>query len=295
AQTVQLLEVSENIKQKYILQSQKSDIGFILTALNLANQCDLNYKASKNQRLQVEITLIKMCHILSVINLANQPLPSLNATEQQDQIKKKTNLAKETPKIIDAEVQSEIKHVEKQANEVAVKDKISIQPTVSAIKIAPLKENKNSALIPSLVDFNLNATSEESKEPDYIYGEEKESFTLENLLFFWNSYAEDMKSKDKISIYTLLNSNQPLLKSATEILISLENKIQEDMLRIEMIPLLNYLRTVLKNYDITIVSNLLKRNEAKMPYTSAEKFEYLVQKNSNILKFKTDFELDVII
>jgi DNA polymerase-3 subunit gamma/tau len=85
AQTVQLLEVSENIKQKYLTQSKAADLGFILTALNLANQCDLVYKNSKNQRLQVELSLIKMCHVNSVIQLANQP----TATDLDQDKKKK--------------------------------------------------------------------------------------------------------------------------------------------------------------------------------------------------------------
>lgn len=86
-QTIQLLEVSENIKQKYLVQSKQNDLGFILTALNLANQCDLAYKNSKNQRLQVELALIKMCHIRSVIQLAQTTNSS--ATDN-DQDKKKT-------------------------------------------------------------------------------------------------------------------------------------------------------------------------------------------------------------
>ncbi|MBC7616313.1 MAG: DNA polymerase III subunit gamma/tau, partial [Pedobacter sp.] len=89
AQTIQLLEVSENIKQKYLTQSKQTDLGFILTALNLANQCDLVYKNSKNQRLQVELSLIKMCHIHSVIQLAQSPSSSPKATDS-DQDKKKT-------------------------------------------------------------------------------------------------------------------------------------------------------------------------------------------------------------
>ncbi|HTM98126.1 MAG TPA: DNA polymerase III subunit gamma/tau [Pedobacter sp.] len=87
-QTIELLEVSENIKQKYLAQSKQADLGFILTALNLANQCDLTYKNSKNQRLQVELSLIKMCHINSVIQLAQLPSSSSTATDQ-DQDKKK--------------------------------------------------------------------------------------------------------------------------------------------------------------------------------------------------------------
>lgn len=88
AQTIQLLEVSENIKQQYLQQSKSADLGFILTALNLANQCDLVYKTSKNQRLQVELSLIKMCHIHSVIKLAQQPLTANDATDENRDKKK---------------------------------------------------------------------------------------------------------------------------------------------------------------------------------------------------------------
>lgn len=95
AQTVQLLEVSENIKQKYLSQSRAADLGFILTALNLANQCDLVYKNSKNQRLQVELSLIKMCHIPSVLQLAQQPYTATDI----DQDKKKTLVKSERPEV----------------------------------------------------------------------------------------------------------------------------------------------------------------------------------------------------
>jgi len=91
-QTVKLLEVSENIKQKYLAQSQQTSASFILTALNLANQCDLIYKNSKNQRLQVELALLKMCHIPSVLQLAQLPA-STNGTADQALQKKKSDLS----------------------------------------------------------------------------------------------------------------------------------------------------------------------------------------------------------
>ncbi|HEX8609103.1 MAG TPA: DNA polymerase III subunit gamma/tau, partial [Pedobacter sp.] len=113
-QTTRLLEVSENIKQKYLQQSQQTAVSFILTALNLANQCDLNYKNSKNQRLQVELSLIKMCHIPSVLQLAQ--LPKGNSLTDEDQIKKKTDIISsflpervETPPFLAPEVPTPIK------------------------------------------------------------------------------------------------------------------------------------------------------------------------------------------
>ena len=68
--TLKLLEVSDTIRQKYLKQSQIASAGFLLSALNISNQCEINYKTSKNQRLQVELALLKMCHITSAIKLS---------------------------------------------------------------------------------------------------------------------------------------------------------------------------------------------------------------------------------
>jgi len=71
--TVQLLEVPENAKQKYTEQANNSSLSFLLTALNITNQCDLSYKASKNQRLHIELTLMKLANVKAAVNLASQP------------------------------------------------------------------------------------------------------------------------------------------------------------------------------------------------------------------------------
>ena len=70
--TVSLIETSENIAQKYIQQAQNFEEGFLISILNIANQCDLNYKASKNPRLHLEIALIKMSKIRYAVNLLNE-------------------------------------------------------------------------------------------------------------------------------------------------------------------------------------------------------------------------------
>ncbi|MDQ3394158.1 MAG: DNA polymerase III subunit gamma/tau [Bacteroidota bacterium] len=69
--TVKLLEVSESVQKKYLEQAQSASLSFLFTALNLANVCDLNYKSSKNQRLHIEITLMKMAHINAAVSLAS--------------------------------------------------------------------------------------------------------------------------------------------------------------------------------------------------------------------------------
>jgi DNA polymerase-3 subunit gamma/tau len=74
ARTVQLMDVPDSVKNKYIEQAQKSSPSLLLTWLNLANQSDINYKSSKNQRLLVELALMKMAHVYSIIPLEEVPL-----------------------------------------------------------------------------------------------------------------------------------------------------------------------------------------------------------------------------
>ncbi len=75
--TIQLMEVSDSVKQRYLQQCQQTSMSFLLTALNICNQCDLSYKNSKTPRLHVEIALMKMAHLPSAVQLA------------ADQVKKK--------------------------------------------------------------------------------------------------------------------------------------------------------------------------------------------------------------
>lgn len=83
--TVQLLEVSDHIQQRYLKQAQESSVSFLLSALNLANMCDMKFKEAKNQRLHVELALMKMAHLGSVLKIAQMPLAGADVAE----IKKK--------------------------------------------------------------------------------------------------------------------------------------------------------------------------------------------------------------
>jgi len=70
--TIALMDVPDSVKAKFSEQAGRTSASFILTALNLVNQCDIQYKASKNQRLHVELCMVKLAHIPHAINLAEQ-------------------------------------------------------------------------------------------------------------------------------------------------------------------------------------------------------------------------------
>ncbi len=106
SETINLLEVSENVKSRYLEQSKVANKGFLLSALNISNQCDIYYKGSKNQRLHVEIALMKMAHLKSALKIKDVP-----SSPVQEQKKKQP------------EVKPEVKGVEKETSTIPKPDK----------------------------------------------------------------------------------------------------------------------------------------------------------------------------
>ncbi len=79
-ETIRLLQESESIQNRFKEQASKLESSWLLSALNVANQCDLNYKNSRNQRLLIEITLFKIAHLGDVLT---------QTTSQDEGLKKK--------------------------------------------------------------------------------------------------------------------------------------------------------------------------------------------------------------
>ncbi|GAA4362706.1 DNA polymerase III subunit gamma/tau [Hymenobacter saemangeumensis] len=84
--TVQLLEVSEGIRQKYVQQAKAAPLAFLLSALNLVSQCDREFKQAKNQRLHVELVLMKLAYLNGAVQFVREHSPAGNG-----EAKKKTS------------------------------------------------------------------------------------------------------------------------------------------------------------------------------------------------------------
>lgn len=312
-QTVKLLEVSENIKQKYISQSQQIQVSFILTALNLANQCDLTYKNSKNQRLQVELALIKMCHIPSVLQLAQLPHTASTTATDTDQTKKKTDVKTvpvvnvERPEPLPPPAGMNSKPVETPAKAIpsipqaapAEASRVSVTPNLNSVNKIALKPNPlgnmaGGTLIPSLTALTNAEGGIVSDEPKFVFGEEKEPFTHEELMVLWKEYIQKIKEENKINFYTILTTNDPELTSPEQITVCITNLAQESILQNELVEFLNFLRTRLKNYSVGIVTKRVENKIETRLYTSIEKYHYLLEKNPKLEDMRKRLNLDLL-
>ncbi len=293
--TIKLLEVSDGIKTKYLQQAQASSVSFLLSAMNIANQCDLSYKLSKNQRLQVELALLKMCNLVSVFNLATSPMPAMSSTEGQ--IKKKPDPARiESNQSIDVPIASEAPPVYQTAKTIANEPQVtSVKPEVVAEKpkvfIPNMHTPSTSVKIPSLKD--VAKTAEEVLEEDpYLKGNDRESFTPDEFSKCWSDFAAKLKVEGKKNALTIFTSNPPKLIAPESYEIIVENKVQETTFRDERPNLLNFLRATLKNYGIEVSVRIDEKAIVKRPYTSSEKFQHMAAKNPALVDLKNKFNLD---
>lgn len=298
ASTVQLLETSENIKLKYLAQAQLAPASFLLSAINISNQCDLNYRISKNQRLQVELTLLKISHLADALQLSQTENVQLLA----EQLKKKPEklVVEETTsnyKLPKEELKSEIVETPPVIKQVEVTQP-EIKESQPATIIPPAPKSfltKNTAtLIPNLNNPNGIKSPEEKEERiTELIGSEKEDFTTEEFLQTWVAYSTLVKSQNKMSLATLLDHYTPILKENYQIELALENKFQANEMLHEKTEILNYLRTKLNNFSIQLQTIIVEQMEIKKPYTSTDKYQFMAKKNPSLETFRKTFNLDL--
>ncbi len=314
ASTIKLLEVSETIKSRYLQQSQAASVSFLLSALNIANQCDINYKQSKNQRLQVELALLKMSNLQAVFSMAS--IPAGTTPTPNGEVKKKpdttvnssaavTTANDDVAVVRDAPVNYQTGKAASVVNEA---------PTPAAtpqLKQTPAEPRPEPAEKPKSFIPNLHASAssikipkfnelgkiveEEAKEEEdpYLKGNDKESFNLDQFLQTWSNYAAKIKAEGKpMSLFTIFTANAPKSLGDFNYEIVVSNKVQEAAFRDERPYLLNYLRTTLRNFDIEVNARVEETTVVRKPYTAIEKFQHLAAKNPQLLELRARFNLD---
>jgi DNA polymerase-3 subunit gamma/tau len=258
-QTLQLLEVSNSIKEKYLAQSKATTLRFLVTAINLLSKTDINYKSSKNQRLQVELALMQLCSIGA---------SSTEAEKKNDIIKpfKKSPIV-ETPVLKPIIQVSEQNHP---SSSTAIKTEIS-QPEISKTAIKTVEEPR--------ISQSVNT--------------EQNNFSQQQMQVVWSNYATLLKQKGRMSLSVALNSSTPQLRDNYLIEYEVPSKAAEEAINDEKVNFLAFLRSELKNNAISFSLTVASSNDKKRIYTAHDKFKHLAEKNPLLAKFKQSLDLDI--
>ncbi len=292
--TLKLLEVGENIKKRYLEQSSSMSSGLLLSAMNIANQCEVNYRTSKNQRLQVELALLKMCHLSSAIKLS---LHHGAVPPSEGQKKKLTDYPtqdkrEDTPVPLAKEAAQPIEPPRQPLSDVVVSEKSEPvpPPPTSFTSGKGWGHIKSAVAVPNLNTVFEEQSVGDTEKEELVVGNEYQEITLNNFLSKWNTFAEKMKAESRITIFTIMTASTPRLNGSV-IEIDVENMVQMEQIRDHKIDILNYLRVELRNFSLDITAIQIEQSRILKPYTSQEKYQAMAKKNPAIETLRKTFNL----
>jgi DNA polymerase-3 subunit gamma/tau len=328
SQTIELLEVGERSKAKYFEQSQATSYSFLQEGIDLANTCDFNYKLSQNQRLHVELCLMKLAsltdpdfsqkkktehHILSPQQVQEQAGHYSKTSEieindkpnvqeaSEDRHLKSTDLHSEKPETPDAPsnpVESGVSAVEDNTSTVAnseeKKEDIPVEIEKKAEKLTSKLEDR-----PKKVNsLSIKSIQEKKKLKEQLNKNKPKNteltghFTEVDLKQAWKDYIEILNQRGSKIVSSVMSTDEPILEGK-QIKVQLPNESMKLNLLQDQGDLMNFLKDRLKNTQISLDITVNHKSEKKYVYTPREKFERLNEKNPNLELLRKTFDLDI--
>lgn len=296
--TLVLFEVGASIRERYKEMARQCSDKFLFRAIELSNQCDLNYRNSRNKRLLLELTLIQICQLIASPTEEDDKKKTLikpiTSSQHQDGSQKsttstQTNQPQKAPNTNmvtsggtpqkTTETPSITASYSRTGSSATTHTKQVDTPKVSHIRTTSLKElgkEKEKKIIPFAPQME----------------DAKNNFSQEDLTKYWIEYADSLTIK-KIHLKNTLISCKPALKELFTFEVAVYNPSQKDEISESSTDILGHLCARLNNTHIKMDIRVVEKDEKEMIYTASEKYAYLSKKNPNLEKLKDIFNLTI--
>ena len=279
--TLRLLEATPVIKKRYVEQTARCPVDFLFKALEIGSNCDLTYKSSKNPRLHIELSLIRLCRIMN----DGEETSEKKKSDEEQLRKQEADLPLPSKSEI---IRQEIHQTEKKGT----------SQEVSSGKHDPVLDKPSKTL--SIKDIISEDTkqAEKPEERSVLNDPEvnirpKEEFTPQAFDAAWQDFTDKLKGEGT-RIVSMFKSIRPELENEQTIKIHLSNAAQKDTFILNYRPkLITFLesRFIMSGIDIETMVDLSESNE--ILYSDEQKLNYLINKYPILKDMKKTFNLDI--
>ena len=292
-QTVQLFQVGPSIRKRYIELAQKCDNEFLYSAISIANECDLNYRFSKNKRLLVELAMIRLCQLSDGANNASEVKKKLDPIKVTDPAYK---LPVQEPQIIGES--AAVSTPASQKDVVAKEEILAGEINDKAVPLGSSLSVKHQTS--SLSNFGVSLSSmisrkEENVEHDNQTEEntaEKDSlFTEKELVKAWSDFADSLT--EEVLLKKTMGLYSPKMLTDTEFLVEVNTQINKDYLNDNSYQIINWLRRKLHNRDIKMTIKVSEKNMIQKPLTTQEIFRDMLDQNPALKNLTEELGLEL--
>jgi len=290
-QTIELLEVGDDTKVTYKTQSEATSQAFLILAIELANDCDLKYKTSKNQRLLVELCLMQLASItfdgekknpsgfiIPATYFRSKNIPEVTVTRPVTTPENSIpELKKEIPAVVEKVEEPKETYPKK---ELPIPIIQTTQRPSSGLSLSSIRKKKEHQI--KLMDVKV----EEDDLPN-------DPFTEETLLKFWNIYVTKLEKDGKYNLAAILQIDTPKLINEHTIRLEFPNTTNKIEVERQQFDLLQYLRKSVNNFSIVLDIIVNEKLEKQYAYTPEDKYQKLVEKNQHVELLRKTFDLDL--
>jgi DNA polymerase-3 subunit gamma/tau len=293
AQTLPLLEVSDQQRERYQQQAQKCQIPFLYQALRLINQCDINYRQSSNKRLLVELTLIEIAQI-------TQPDDSVGSGRKPRRLK---SLFKQLTSTVQPK---------KAAPQVAAAERVvpSTTPTnTTSTASAPNPSSQSASKRPTLkstVSMSFKNVLQNTRpkkmtvipgtfdasDPNAAPKDEEHTFSQQDLELQWMLMCNRMPQKLS-GIATRMKNMNPVITDFPNVEVTADNQVALDQLEQIKGSIIATLKTYLHNKSITLSLCLADKEEVAPILSRREQYEQMEKENPSIAKLRELLNLEL--
>lgn len=286
-ETLELLEVGTDTKERYKLQSERTSPTFLKEAISLANDCDLKYKTSRNQRLLVELCLMK----LASINFDGEKKKSegfiipASFFKDKNLSESKTELDRNIPQTNSVNSSTELPSVEEPETKYN-------PPKIEAPVIKGIKRQASGLSLKSIQQKKAHQIKQmdvEIKEEDLP----SDSFTQDQLNEYWDTFVDKLEKKGKYNLAAILKIDTPKLTDDDVIQLEFPNSTNKIEVERNQFDLLQFLRKSLNNFNIRLEISVNEAMDKKYAYTAEDKYAKLLEKNPALETLKQTFNLDL--
>jgi len=277
--TISLLEKGEDFKEKYLEQSKQCSIEFLLFALKLCNDCDLNYKTAHNKRLLIELTLMQ---IISSNGEAFQKKTLKNIKRSENIISEKETNNKTDIKDKQTNNKTDI------SKEVKVEIKEKLESFENIDEKVVDKRSKTISINETIETSNSNSLEDDNESISL----RNTQFHQEDVKTVFDKCISKFKKDGKSNLAIALGSNLPTLKENDIIEILLDNSAQLELIRETQYLILDFLKNELDNDNIRIEIRISENQKSSKPYTNKEKLNKMKDSNPDLEELRISLSLD---
>ena len=319
--TLPLLEVGASIRQRYQEQAQKCPLPFLYRAIKLCNECDLNYRISKNKRLLVELTLIQVAQLTTEGDDVSggrgpkktiKPVFTQPAAAQQPQVASATQVQQapvhSSPSSVTTQAANGTTAQHPQASAAvqpgapASPGAASSAPSQGAGVAQTAKEERKIPVMkmsslgvsiknPQRDQVSQNATT--TYVPKVQQPEEDFMFNDRDLNYYWQEYAGQLPKEQDALAKRMQMLRPALLNNSTTFEVVVDNEFAAKDFTALIPELQDYLRGRLKNSKVMMTVRVSEATETVRPVGRVEKFQMMAQKNQALMQLKDEFGLEL--